>query len=118
MGNHRLARAIGDVGFATFRRMVEYKCEWYGKNLVVIGRFEPSSRICNRCGYYNHELKLSERDWICPQCGANLERDFNASLNIRDFAFRSTVGTTESYVCGDMSPVGDSAQEATGLVRW
>ena len=62
--NGKLSRAIGDMGWSKFRSILEYKCYWYGKNLSVIGRFEPSSKTCNSCGSKNHDLKLSDRDWF------------------------------------------------------
>jgi len=83
--NHCLARSIQDAGWGVFRTMLEYKCEWYGKNLHVIGRFEPSSKMCNHCGNINRELKLSDRVWTCPCCQRTVERDFNAAINIKDF---------------------------------
>ena len=83
--NHHLAKAISDVAWREFRRQLEYKCDWYGKNLLVIGRFEPSSKMCS-CGYINHDLKLSDREWTCPRCGKKHDRDLLASQNIKRFA--------------------------------
>lgn len=88
--NHHLAKSISSVSWNEFRRMLTYKCEWYGKNLLVIGRFEPSSKTCNCCGYVYKDLKLSERKWECPQCGNTLDRDVNAAKNIRDIALRNS----------------------------
>ena len=65
--------------------MLEYKCEWYGKTLHVIGRFAPSSKMCNHCGHINRSLKLSDRMWSCPNCQKTVDRDFNAAVNIKDF---------------------------------
>lgn len=83
--NHKLGRSISDMGWREFRTMLEYKCEWYGKNLLVIGRFEPSSKMCNHCGTINKELTLKDREWECSHCHSTIERDYNAALNIRDF---------------------------------
>lgn len=83
--NRKLAKHIQDCGWATFRSMLEYKCEWRGKNLLVIGRYEPSSKTCNHCGHIHRDLKLSDRVWTCSNCQRTLERDFNAALNIKDF---------------------------------
>lgn len=80
-----LARAISDMGWRQFRTMLEYKCDWHGKTLKVIGRFEPSSKMCNHCGHIHRELKLSDRVWTCLNCQRTVERDFNAALNIKDF---------------------------------
>lgn len=83
--NRKLARSISDVSWGEFRTMLEYKCEWYGKNLLVVGRFEPSSKMCNNCGKINKELTLRDREWECFNCHSQIDRDFNAALNIKDF---------------------------------
>jgi len=84
--NRRLAKHISDASWSEFRRQLDYKCKKYGKTLLIIGRFEPSSKICNHCGYHNKELKLGERMWVCPNCGSELDRDVNAAINIKCFA--------------------------------
>lgn len=83
--NHCLAQAISDVSWSEFFRQLEYKSEWCGKNLLKIGRFEPSSRTCDVCGTVNSELKLSDRKWTCS-CGVEHDRDFLAARNIKRFA--------------------------------
>lgn len=83
--NHKLARSISEQGWSKCNEFLAYKCEWYGKNYIQIGRFEPSSKMCNNCGHINKELKLSHRVWECENCKSKNDRDFNASLNIRDF---------------------------------
>jgi putative transposase len=85
--NHKLARAIQDVAWSEFVRQLEYKSEWYGKNVLFIGRFEPSSKLCHKCGYINQELQLKDRKWVCPVCGEHLDRDVNAAINIKNIAF-------------------------------
>lgn len=82
--NHKLARSISEQGWSRCNEFLVYKCEWYGKNYIQIGRFEPSSKMCNNCGHINKELKLSHREWRCANCHNLNDRDFNASLNIRD----------------------------------
>jgi putative transposase len=84
--NHKLAGSISDVGWGMFVDMLEYKAKWYGVNILRIGRFEPSSKTCSGCGYINKELTLSDREWSCPECGSILNRDLNASVNIKNFA--------------------------------
>lgn len=85
MKNHCLAQAISDVSWFEFNRMIEYKSEWYGVNILRIGRFAPSSKTCE-CGSINRELKLSDRVWKCKSCGQVNERDFLAARNIKKFA--------------------------------
>ena len=86
--NHHLAKSISSVSWSEFFRQLEYKCEWYGRNLIRIGRFEASSKTCI-CGYVNSELKLSDREWVCPKCGRHNDRDILASVNIKRFGLIS-----------------------------
>lgn len=93
--NNHLARAIQGAAWGEFVRQLEYKSDWYGKSILFIGKFEPSSRLCHKCGYINRDLKLSDREWVCPQCGEHLDRDVNAAINIKEIAFdkQNLVGT-------------------------
>jgi putative transposase len=84
--NHCLAQRIADAAWSSFVTKLEYKAEWYGKTVLRIGRFEPSTKICNICGYYNEELTLKDREWKCPNCKTNHDRDINAAINIKKFA--------------------------------
>lgn len=86
--NHKLAESIQEMNFGEFRRILEYKAKWYNRRIVLVNRFYPSSKTCNHCGYINKQLKLSDRQWICPQCGQLIERDYNAALNILDEGLR------------------------------
>ncbi len=87
--NHCLAQSISDVSWSTFFNQLEYKAEWYGKNLLKIGKFEPSTKICNVCGYHNGKMTLADREWQCPDCNANHDRDINAAINIKKFALQN-----------------------------
>ena len=80
--NHKLSKHIADASWGKFVTMLEYKCDWYGKELVKVNRFYPSSKACYQCGWINQELKLSDREWTCKSCGVIHDRDWNASLNI------------------------------------
>lgn len=85
--NHNLAKSISDCGWSTFTSMLQYKCDWYGKNYVKIGRFEPSSRLCS-CGAINKDLKLSDREWTCQVCKNTHDRDILAANNIKTFGLQ------------------------------
>ena len=87
--NHHLAMAVGDVSFGMFLTQLEYKCKWYGVNLIKIDRFAPSSKTCGKCGHVYKELKLSERSWTCPECATFHDRDFNAACNIKEFGLKA-----------------------------
>ncbi len=87
--NHNLAKSISDAGWGMFVSMLEYKAEWYGKNILRIGRFEPSSKTCSCCGAINKELTLQDREWTCSVCGSVLNRDINSAINIKSFALRN-----------------------------
>jgi len=80
--NRHLARAISDCGWGEFRRQLAYKCDRYGRRLVVIDRWYPSSKTCSACGHRLADLSLSTRHWTCPSCGTRHDRDINAAKNI------------------------------------
>lgn len=80
--NHKLARSISDASWGEFNRQLEYKCQWYGKELIKIDRYFPSSKRCSNCGHIIDKLPLNIRKWDCPKCGTNHDRDINASRNI------------------------------------
>jgi putative transposase len=82
LGNRRLARVISDAAWSEMRAQLEYKCVWYGRELVVVDRFYPSSKICSACGHQVPTLPLGIRDWTCAECGALHDRDVNAARNL------------------------------------
>ena len=84
----RLAKATNDNGFGQFRSFLAYKMEERGKKLVEVDKWFPSSKTCRFCGAINKELSLKDREWDCPSCGAHIERDLNAAINIKNEALR------------------------------
>jgi putative transposase len=84
--NHKLARAIAEVSFAEIRRQLEYKCQRNGIELKVADRFYPSSKLCSVCGCKKEKLSLSERTYHCEHCGATIDRDLNAAINLAKLA--------------------------------
>jgi putative transposase len=113
--NHHLAQAIADVGFAEFRRQLTYKAAWYGSRVVVVSRWEPSSKTCSGCGWEDDDLELSDRVFVCrnparPDCGLVLDRDLNAAINLRTLAGSSPESRN---ACG----VGSAGQGREALVK-
>ncbi|NES67353.1 MAG: IS200/IS605 family element transposase accessory protein TnpB [Okeania sp. SIO2D1] len=121
MSNHKLAKAVADMGFYEFRRQLEYKCELYGSEPIVVDRWFPSSKTCSNCGTVKESLLLSERIFNCERCGFSCERDLNAALNLamagsllrNANAFRASVAQQTSVTaCGlDNADVARMKQE-------
>jgi len=93
MRNHCLAKSIADAGWGEFIRQLSYKGKWYGCQISQVDRFFPSSKRCHHCGYINGLLKLSDREWVCPECGVIHDRDENAAINIELFGTAGVAGT-------------------------
>lgn len=120
--NHSLARAISDAAWYDLRSMLEYKCDWYGRELVVIDRFFPSSKTCSACGHIAASMPLSVREWECVNCGARHDRDINAAKNIEaaGLAVLACGGGVRPQRSnpGGQSPVKQETQQVTaGIPR-
>src|SRR2546426_1884292 len=105
--NHSLAKAISDVGWGEFVRQLEYKSQWYGRTLIKIDRFYPSSKTCHACKHVLDSLLLDIREWVCPACGVVHDRDTNAALNIL------AEGLSAAACGGSVRPVRVRARRAT-----
>ena len=109
--NHKLAQSILDSSFGKIKDTLKYKCEWNGIHLIMAPTFYASSKYCSCCGHKKTDLKLSDREWTCSNCGEHLDRDVNAAKNLQYYALwlmdkhigesQSTVSSTGSYACGD-----------------
>jgi putative transposase len=117
LGRGRLARSVGDAGWGTFRRMLEYKARWYGSQLIVVPWNYPSTRRCSCCGTVGSRLSLSCRVFRCAACGLTLDRDLNAALNLRTYGLAVLSGPTGSSpgsnACGDPSGGGTALGRST-----
>ena len=123
--NEKLARAISDVGFGMLRSQLEYKARRYGTHLITADRWYPSSRLCSICGWKNEALTLTDRKWVCAQCGAHHDRDLNAALNLKRLATETalpvasptsnggTASGTIPAVVGKVTPVRYDGQQDT-----
>ncbi|MFL5693836.1 MAG: RNA-guided endonuclease TnpB family protein [Ktedonobacteraceae bacterium] len=107
--NHCLAKAISDVGWGEFVRQLEYKSQWYGRTLIKIDRFYPSSKTCSACKHVLDSLLLDIREWVCPLCGTVHDRDTNAALNIL------AEGLSASACGGSVRPVRTRVRRATPI---
>jgi len=110
MANRCLSKSIGDASWGELVRQLTYKARWYGRKVIKIDRFFPSSKTCSHCGHINENLSLNMREWECPRCQTLLDRDLNASRNILRQGLNLTVGTTGLVACPDVRPVRNNGQ--------
>ena len=99
--NHKLSKHIADASWGNFVTLLQYKCDWYAKELVKVNRFYPSSKTCGDCGWINQELRLSDREWTCNSCGVVHDRDINASKNILKEGLKNISAGTVEYMGGE-----------------
>lgn len=115
--NHKLAGAISDSNFGEIRRQITYKSRWCGGSVHLVSRWFPSSKMCSACGSVKEKITLSERTFICDVCGAVLDRDLNAAVNLRNEALKNTVSSTGIYACGEFGSGLLAAASETGLIE-
>jgi len=125
MKNHKLAKSIQELGLYEIRRQLEYKSKWYGRELIFVSRWFPSSKICCECGWKNNDLTLNDRKFICKECGNVIDRDMNAAINIQREGMRiynTTIGQRLSeFTLVDNStmddPTGNSLLKSSGWMK-
>ena len=113
-----LGKSVMDLGWGMFRQWLDLECKKHGSTVFKVDKWYPSSKTCNHCGYVNKDLRLSDREWICPECGEVINRDRNAACNLRDYYIKvkNTAGTAGINACGDMaSTVGETLLQAVSL---
>jgi len=127
MKNHKLAQAISDCSWSKFNAFLEYKAEWNGVNIVRIGRFEPSSKMCSKCGWVKRDLTLKDRKWQCEECSVKHDRDINAAKNILQIGLKEQLflgpgrpkvkplENTTSGSCVSKNKVGSMKEETQSL---
>ena len=113
MKNRKLSKSIWDCSWSELTRQIIYKADWYGREVIKVDRFYPSSKTCGSCGYINSDLTLEDRDWTCPRCEVKHDRDRNAANNIlrQGLNLKNRSGTTELAECLGVKP---SVQKTKG----
>jgi putative transposase len=107
MKNHNLSKSIQELSLYDFKSKLIYKANWYDRDIIEVYRYFPSSKLCNSCGYKNTELKLSDREWVCSECGTNHDRDLNAAINIEKEG-RRILNNKIPIRCGKLTPLETS----------
>jgi len=109
MKNHKLAKSIADCSFSMIRNMLNYKCKWYGRQLVVIDRWSPTSKTCSECGHIMQGWNLGIREWDCPNCHTHHDRDINAAKNILSEGMKilDRAETARIEACGEQNSVSE-----------
>lgn len=108
--NHKLAKAIQEIGFYKFKQILLDKASVNGKQVVFVDRFYPSSKVCHKCGYVKKDLTLSDREWVCPVCGEHLERDINAAINILVEGLRLLGVRSTEFTLADCPTMDDRSE--------
>jgi putative transposase len=112
MKNRNISQAISDASLSEIMRQLDYKCKWEGINFVKIGRFDPSSKLCNNCGTKNDDLKLSDRIWTCGSCGSTHNRDLNAALNVKDLGLLRSGRSEEPVELSALAGAGKQEKQS------
>ena len=105
--NHRLARSIQELSLNRFKTMLMYKAEWYGREVIQVSRWFPSSKLCSCCGYKKDDLTLKDRSWVCPECNSLHDRDLNAAINIKNEGYKIKIGLSSPELTHqEIKPIG------------
>ena len=115
--NPRLARHIADAGWGDFRRMIEYKAKWYGRTVIAVDRWFPSSKTCSKCSHKLDELRLNQREWTCPKCGTKHDRDINAAQNLLVAAMHQLAPREAGDLRAEAAVVNAADEVRTGQIN-
>lgn len=115
--NRSLAGSVSDVGWGEFVRQLKYKAEWYGKNILQIPTFEPSTKLCSNCGELIQTLTLADREWFCVSCGTLHDRDINAAINIKNYCLKNNGGEPHRQKPVELPVVTRSVETGRSIVR-
>lgn len=115
--NHKLARSVQELSLYKFKTLLKYKAGWYGRDIVEIDRWFPSSKLCSTCGYKKTDLTLADRVWLCPECNSRHHRDINAAVNILNEGLRLLNKKTVPTRCGELTPLESSSYTLDELGR-